>query len=232
MAFSGIFYPGNAKKREEVIAKVQRVYVLMEENFRATDRLITFLNGHIDPSPNIGQISVDKEATFAVNANTLINKMHEVQGQVDTLQKGLKDKLDPDVYEKLTSNDTDFRGKLDLFKNLKRGIAITEALISSVAGFIVIQQVVLAARFLAVIAGLSEIAVASFAGVVAGLFVAGAAIAIDAIISAIIGAVERSKLNSMLDELNGVLGKFEKPSEAYTQNIFEVLGVLKFLLKK
>ncbi len=230
MAFADIFYPGNPKKRVEVIADVQRMYVLMDQNFLATDALITFLNANVKPSPNIAGIQVDKNATFGVNAQNLINKMNEVQTQVDKIDKSLSKELDPAIYKEITNSNTNFKQKLDFLKSLKTGIIATEAVITSIAGFLLIQQVVAAARFVAVIAGLSEILVASVAGLVVGLFVAGAAIAVDAIISAIVGAVERSKLNHMLDELNGVLTKFEGPSETYSSKIFEVLGVLKYIL--
>lgn len=229
---SDLFYPGNPAKREQVIAKMQRVYILMEENFKATDELITFLNEHISPSPNIAGITVDTEKTFGKNAQTLIDKMKEIQEQVDKIDKDLSTKLEPDVYKKITDNNTDFEAKLEFFKTLKTSLEVTEMLLTTIGGYLVISTVVASARFIAIITGASEILLASFAGVVAGLFVAGAAIAIDSIISAIVGAVERSKLNDMIDELNGVLSKFEEPSEEYTKNIYEVLGILKYILKE
>ncbi len=230
MSFGDLFYPGNPKRRLEVISKVQRMYVLMDQNFKATDDLTTFINAHVSPSPNISEIQLDQNATFAVNAQNLIDKMREVQIQVDKIDEKLSKELDPAVYQKLTSNSTNFQQKLDFFKQLKTGLIATELLITSIAGYLLITEVVAAAQFVAVIAGLSEILVASVAGLVVGLFVAGAAIAVDAIVGAIVGAVERSKLEHMIHELNGVLNSFEGPSEEYTKKIFEVLGSLKYIL--
>ena len=232
MAMADLFYPGNPARREKVIAKMQRVYVLMEENFNATDELIQFLNKHVSPSPKIAGIEVDKSATFGKNAQTMIDKMKEIQGQVSKIEKDLSKKLEPDVYKSLTDNNTNFEDKLKFFKTLKTSVEMAETLLTSIGGYLVISQVVASARFIAVITGASEILLASFAGVVTGLIVAGAAIAIDAIISAIVGAVERGKLNHMIGELDGVLKKFEEPSQNYTKNIYEVLGVLKFILKE
>ncbi len=62
MAFADIFYPGNPKRRLEVIADVQKIYVLMDQNFKATDALVTFLNANEKPSPNIGGIQLDHNA--------------------------------------------------------------------------------------------------------------------------------------------------------------------------
>ncbi len=170
-------------------------------------------------------------ATFGVNAQNLIDKMHEVQTQVGKIDKSLSKELDPNVHQQLTNHNTNFQQKLDLFKQLKTGVISTEAIITSIAGFLLIQEVMAAAQFVTVIAGLSEILVASIAGLVVGrLFVAGAAVAVDVIIRVIVGAVERKKLNHMLEELNGMLTRFQPPSETYFSKIFEVLGILKYLL--
>ncbi len=230
MAFADILYPGNPKKRREITTKMQRVYVLMEENFRATDDLITFLNANVSPSPCISQIQVDQNATFGVNAQTLIDKIKEVQSEVDKIDKTLSKELDPTVYEQLTSNNTNFRQKLKIFKDIKTGISLTETVATTITALLLGNEVVFAARIVAVIAGLSEILFATFAGVVVGVFVAGAAIVVDTLISAIFGAVERSKLNHLLEEIDGVLAKFEEPSKEYTRKIYEVLGVLRYLL--
>lgn len=210
---------------------MQRVYILMED-FKAVDTLVKFLNENVSPSPDIAEIEVDGDATFGENAQTLINKMKEVEKQVAKINKDLSKQLEPHVYEKLTDDDTDFEAKLEFFRTLKTSIQVTESVLSTIAGFLLISEAVTAARFVAVITGASEILFASFAGVVAGLFVAGAAIAVDSIISGIVGAVERSKLNDMIDTLDNVLDKFEGPSEDFTKNVYEVLGVVSFFLKE
>ena len=64
---------------------------------------------------------------------------------------------------------------------------------------------------------------------VAGVAVFALAVAVDMIISAILGAIERKKLETAIAELETTLESFEPATRNYTQTIYEVLGALRLL---
>ena len=55
------------------------------------------------------------------------------------------------------------------------------------------------------------------------------AVGIDIIISAILGAIERKKLEAAIAELDKELESFEPFTETYTETIYQILGAIKLL---
>ena len=63
----------------------------------------------------------------------------------------------------------------------------------------------------------------------AGVCVVLIGIGVDMIFSAITGAIERSKLENCISELQTVLDAFEPATREYTATIYEVLGAIRNL---
>ena len=70
MSFSDILYPDNPRRRRQVISKVQEMYDAMQGNFRATNRIIDFLNKNVQGT-KLKHISVYEGKTFKENAQVL-----------------------------------------------------------------------------------------------------------------------------------------------------------------
>ncbi|XP_057188425.1 single-pass membrane and coiled-coil domain-containing protein 3-like [Triplophysa rosa] len=114
MSWSDIFYPGNPERRERVTHKCQDLKNLMENNFRATNNLISVLNGYLGYS--FSNITLDENADVNHNCDILIERVREIQAAVEKLDQELKDKLEPTLYEKLK--------KMDLLKSVSFANAV------------------------------------------------------------------------------------------------------------
>ena len=51
-----VLYPGNVKRREEVVRKYQEVLCCMKDNFRATNQLAGYMKEHFDLKSTVGRI--------------------------------------------------------------------------------------------------------------------------------------------------------------------------------
>ena len=64
---------------------------------------------------------------------------------------------------------------------------------------------------------------------IAGVVVMALAVVVDVVISAILGAIERNKLEAAIAEMDKALETFEPATREYTHAIYEVLGAIKHL---
>ncbi|XP_048050372.1 single-pass membrane and coiled-coil domain-containing protein 3-like [Megalobrama amblycephala] len=101
MGWSDLFYPDNPKRREELIRKSQEFQDLMKSNFRATNQLIDVMNEHLNCS--FQHIKLNEEASLQENCKVMIECMRKIQAVVEKIDKVLKEKLEPTLYEKLLS---------------------------------------------------------------------------------------------------------------------------------
>ncbi|XP_052441443.1 single-pass membrane and coiled-coil domain-containing protein 3-like [Carassius gibelio] len=99
MSWSDTFYPANPERREMLIRKNQELQNLMKNNFRATNQLIETLNKHLHLS--FSPIDLNEKATVQENCDKIIGCIHEIQAEVEKIDRKLKEKLDPKLYEKL-----------------------------------------------------------------------------------------------------------------------------------
>ena len=104
MSWSDLFYPGNPGRCDEVVRLSQNVYVLMRENFRATNDLTDVLNDHVSDA-RFSKITLQPEISIKGNCDIIINRMLEIQDLLDNKDRKLAESLEPDLYRKWTDPD-------------------------------------------------------------------------------------------------------------------------------
>lgn len=184
----------------------------MEFNFDATNTLIDLINKHSRPSPFLQHVQVDKNATIADNAQTLISRMDDIQKLIDDFSKKLSEKLEPTIYEKLIIPDTSFKEKLAI---AKKSVSVTISVIASAAGVALVTSIIASCVLKGMVQALGIVKSSALASVVFGVLVLG----IDMIASAIIGAIEHSKLEEAINQFEIALETFEPASKEYTKTV-------------
>ena len=223
MSWGDIFYPGNPGRRDEVVRLSTKLHTLMEFNFEATNDLIDLLNKEGKPSSTIAKIYVDNTATVKANCQTLLNKMDEVMRVVDKIDEDLAKKLEPEAYRKLKLPDMKFKDRIALAKKtVSAGLSVT----ATVAGVVLVGAIKSGLILTKIVAAIGVIKSCAVATLVLGVLTLG----IDMIASAIIGAVERSKLEAAIDELETAVNTFDPASKEYTKTITRVEIMLEMML--
>ena len=224
MSWGDIFYPDNPKRREDVVRMTTKLKTLMEGNFDATNDLIDLLNKHVKPNPMLEHIRVDDTATIKANADVIIACISQIQTIVDEFDKTLSEKLDPELYRKLSDPNTGFKETL---ATAKKAVSATIGLAATVASIAVIIAIKTGAILVKVVTSIGVLATSVIAGVVLGVLALG----IDMIASAIIGAIERDELEKTIKELEDALSEFEPASKEYTKTIVHVEVKLQIILE-
>ena len=223
MSWGDIFYPGNPGRRDEVVRLSTKLHTLMEFNFEATNDLIDLLNKEAKPSSTIAKIYVDNTGTVKENCQTLLNKMDEVMRVVDKIDEDLAKKLEPEAYRKLKLPDMKFKDRIALAKKtVSAGLSVA----ATVAGVVLVGAIKSGLILTKIVAAIGVIKSCAVASLVLGVLVLG----IDMIASAIIGAVERSKLEAAIDELDTAVNTFDPASKEYTKTITRVEIMLEMML--
>lgn len=117
MSWADILYPGNESRRMAVVRKLQDLLDSMTGNFRATNKLVQYLNDNITTT-NLPKIYVDPTKSLRENADVLVNQINAIDAVLDKIDEELKKKLEPDLYETLTNVDTSFEKKVGNFSNI------------------------------------------------------------------------------------------------------------------
>lgn len=91
---------------------------------------------------------------------------------------------------------------------------------ATVAVVVAVYRIISGAMLTALVEELSLVAACSIAGV--GIF--AVAVPIDMIMSAILGAIERQKLEKAIEELDATLATLEPATRAFTHNVCKVLA--------
>ncbi|XP_048011690.1 single-pass membrane and coiled-coil domain-containing protein 3-like [Megalobrama amblycephala] len=207
--WSDLFYPDNPKRREELIRKSQQFQDLMENNFYATNQLIDVMNKHLNCS--FQHITLNEDASLQENCKVMIECMHKIQEVVEKIDKELKEKLEPTLYEKL-------RNKSLLPEDFKLVSIVVEGVcgVGTVAATTVICILIHTEDILVdLVSQIGKFAAGTFACVGLGVVFMG----IDMIVEAILGSIERDKLEKVLKEYDEALKEFKPASEKYQDNI-------------
>ncbi|XP_048011687.1 single-pass membrane and coiled-coil domain-containing protein 3-like [Megalobrama amblycephala] len=214
MGWSDIFYPDNPKRREELIRKSQQFQDLMESNFYATNELIDVMNEHLNCS--FQHIELNEEASLQKNCNVMIECMHKIQAVVEKIDKELKEKLEPTLYEKLKVLN------LSLPPEQLKGLLIAIKAVCGVEGLkatAVVSVLINNGDILAnLVSKIGKIATGALASVGLAVVFLG----IDMIFEAIAGSIERDKLEKALKEYEEALIEFKPASLKYQHNIMKV----------
>ena len=195
----------------------------MEFNFDATNDLIDLLNAHSGHNP-LAHVDLDESTTVRANSENLIAKMTEVQTVVEVLDEKLAKDLDPEIYRKMKLPDTKFKERIAL---AKKAVSATLGIAASVAGVVIISAIKSGLILTKLVTAVGVLKSCAIASVVLGLLTMG----VDMIASAIIGAVERDKLEDTIEQLEKAMEGFEPASKEYTKTIMTVQVRLEILLE-
>ncbi|XP_073694056.1 single-pass membrane and coiled-coil domain-containing protein 3-like [Garra rufa] len=212
MSWNDIFYPGNPERREKLIRKNQELLNLMENNFRATNQLAETLKKHLGWS--FSPITLDEKATLKENCDVIIECIHEIQAEVEKIDMQLKEKLEPTLYEKLGHKNLSVPDYQKVKKALHGVCACGGVASGFVVGWLIYNGTILAN----IASTLVKVAASGAALVALGVVFLG----IDMIIGAIVGSIERDKLEKALKEYDEALKEFKPASLKYQDSITEV----------
>nr|XP_055062681.1 single-pass membrane and coiled-coil domain-containing protein 3-like [Misgurnus anguillicaudatus] len=213
MSWSDLFYPGNPEKREALIRKSQQFIDLMEDNFTATNDLVDVLNEHLKCS--ISKVTLDVKATLKQNCEVLIQAIRKIQDEVEKIDKRLKEKLEPTLYENLKNMDSALPQDLAVFSTVSR---IVTGSTGAVSGLVLICLLKKGIIFKSLISKIGLLA----SSVIGGLVITVVFMGIDMIVGAIIGSIERDQLVRALKDYDDALNKFKPASKQYQKSIMEV----------
>ncbi|XP_026105486.1 single-pass membrane and coiled-coil domain-containing protein 3-like [Carassius auratus] len=209
MSWSDLFYPGIPERRERLIRKSQELRELMKNNFRATNQLIEALKEHLGLS--FRPVALNEKATVKENCDVIIERIHEIQAEVEKIDQKMKAKLEPTLYEKLKKMSLSVPDYQLLSGSVGAvcGVAGSAAVIA--VGWLITNGYILTNITLT----FGIIATGIMATVVVGVLFMG----IDMIISAILGGIERDQLERALEEYDRALEEFRPASEKYQDSI-------------
>lgn len=119
-AVGDLLYPGNPKRRRQVLGLVQQIADYMKRYFRVTNKLTDFLKeSNVEGAANLDPIFVDENETLAHNSKILQNRILMVAKIIEVIDKKLAEKLDPALYKKLKDADVSFQERLEVAKKAK-----------------------------------------------------------------------------------------------------------------
>nr|XP_055062682.1 single-pass membrane and coiled-coil domain-containing protein 3-like [Misgurnus anguillicaudatus] len=223
MSWSDIFYPGNPEKREQLIRKSQQFINLMEDNFYATNELIEVLNEYV--GCHFSKITLNERGTLKENCDVLIQRIREIQVEVEKIDKRLKNKLEPTLYEDLKKMD------LSMLLNMQKHINAVEIAIGvfgSVAAVIVCWLLKSGFIFQTVVTKIGLIASSIIGTITIGVVFLG----IDMIVQAIMGSIERDQLERTLKEYDTALENFKPASKKYQYSVTQVKVTIEIMQSK
>ena len=224
MSWGDIFFPGNPGRRQEVVSLSTQLEAFMESNFDATNDLIDLLNKDLTSSSPISKIYIDPAATVKDNCQTLLDKMNEITSIVDKIDAAVADELDPEAYRELKDPNLDFLGRIAAAeKAISSGLTI----LASVASVVILSAISSGMILVKMVAAIGVIKTCVVATVVLGVLTLG----IDMIASAIMGAVEKDKLEDAIDDLEKAVETFRPASKQYTKNIIRAQVTLELELE-
>lgn len=203
MSYVDLLYPGNRKKREDCIRLTQEIYGAMKNNFVSTNDLIEILR--IKLGIHCETLTFDNDKTIKENATQLKDKIHEIQSHLDGELTKYKRKIEPHLYEKLMNEKLEISEKFKYVKLAAKGFEF------ALQTLIVIRAIYETANLLT--KSLIAIARIWVGGIVIGLLLVG----VDLLVSAIVGAMERPKLENTAHELKLSVDEFVPASRNYSK---------------
>ncbi len=207
--WSDIFYPENPKRREQLIRRSQELQDLMKNNFRAANQLIDVMNKYL--SCSFEHIALNESTTLRENCDVMIGCMHKIQAVVERIDKKLKEKLEPTLYEKLRNlslSTTDFKA---ISKSFEAVCGVPTVGSTVLVGYLIDKGIILT--------NLTRTYARIGAGTFACVGLAVVFMGINMIVEAIIGKIEGDQLKVALEEYDKALEEFRPASEQYQDNI-------------
>uniref|UniRef100_A0A8D0L3N6 Single-pass membrane protein with coiled-coil domains 3 n=1 Tax=Sphenodon punctatus TaxID=8508 RepID=A0A8D0L3N6_SPHPU len=225
MALSDLLYPDNPKRHREVISLHQELLHCMLVNFHATNELIIVLNTHLGCS--IAPIMMKEDGTIKKNCDIIIQAMSEIQQEVCKIDKEMKEKLEPMLYQKLCDIK---QPELEKIEIARRVVSVILGEATAVAGMVAVKLIgsnIIIVAVNKLVALLAQIGASVLGSIGIGILGLG----IDMILHAILGAVEKDQLLAAIKSYEEHLAEFKTASEKYQCAITEVTTLLKFKTK-
>ncbi|XP_043094460.1 single-pass membrane and coiled-coil domain-containing protein 3-like [Puntigrus tetrazona] len=206
---SDIFYPDNPKKREQLIRKGQELRDLMKTNFRVTNQLADAMNKYL--SCSFEHISLIECATLRENCSLIVGSVSNIMAVIERIDRELKDKLEPGLYEKLRKMSLSSAA----FKEISKAF-------EEVGGAATVEAAVFIGYLIDNVTTLANV-IKTYAIIVAGKFacvkLSVVFLGVDMIVKDFIGKFERDQLKTALEEYDKVLDEFRPASEQYQDKI-------------
>ncbi len=141
----------------------------------------------------------------------MIGCMHKIQAEVERIDKKLKEKLEPTLYEKLRNLSLTAADLKAISKAFEAVCSIATVGATVLVGYLIEKGIILAniTRKYAIIG----------AGTLASLGLAVVFLGIDMIVEAILGKIEGDQLRAVLEKYDRALEEFRPASEQYQDNI-------------
>lgn len=181
----------------------------MKNNFRATNQLIETLKEHLGLS--FRPVALNEKATVKENCDVIIERIREIQVEVQKIDQQMKKELEPTLYEKLKNMSLSVRDnqRLSGVVSAVCGVAGSAAVIA--VGWLINNGNILTNITLT----FGLIGTGIMATVVVGVLFMG----IGMIFGAILGGIERGQLERALEEYDSALKEFRPASEKYQDSI-------------
>lgn len=198
----------------------QELINCMELNFDATNDLIGALNTHCQCK--LHPIHIQEKGTLQDNCNVLLAAIKAVQGELQDIDEQLKRKLEPHLYRKLHDFQEPESKKMQILRSVTTVVAgLTGTVAMGIFVKLALSEVgtIILSRLMTVVVKIGV----SVGGAVAGILLGAG---VDMIVSAILGAVERSQLEEAIEELEGIVKEFKPASKEYSKTIMRVMLML------
>ncbi|XP_067411462.1 single-pass membrane and coiled-coil domain-containing protein 3-like [Emydura macquarii macquarii] len=211
MSWSDLLYPGNPDRRAKVVRLHQELIDCIELNFDAANTLIDVLNTHW--TCKLSPVKMNKQGTIKENTDVFLAAMKSIQGVLQDIDKALASKLEPALYRKLHNVQETDATKMKILAEVTIGV-VTAGIF-----FTLIYSNVTISACGQITALMAEVGISLFGGIVASALVG---VGLNLILSAIIGATERSQLEAEIQKLEALVNEFKPASKEYYKTIIEV----------
>nr|XP_023970234.1 single-pass membrane and coiled-coil domain-containing protein 3-like [Chrysemys picta bellii] len=220
MSWSDILYPGNPARWERMVLLHQQLIDCVELNFDAINELIVALNRHCHCK--LQPIKMNRNGTVWENCDVLLAAIQSIQDILQAIDEKLKRELEPLLYQKLHNFQETDATKMQLLRSVAErvsGLAGTVAMGIFVKLALSEVTTTILSQIIKIMGKLGASVIGCAAGVLLG-------VSIDLILSAILGAVERDKLEEEIRELEKLVSKLKPASQEYYKTIIKVTCML------
>ncbi|XP_038964799.1 single-pass membrane and coiled-coil domain-containing protein 3 [Rattus norvegicus] len=225
MAQSDFLYPQNPRRRQEVNRLHQQLLDCLSDCFQVTNKLTGLLNAHL--GCRLAFIEMRSDETIKRNCDLIIQAVTKIQKELQKVDEALKDKLEPTLYRKLR----------DIKERETEKIAIVQKVISVILGEATAAASAVAVKLVGsnvttgIISKLASVLTHIGTSILGSIGVAVLSLGIDMVVQAILGAVERTQLQSAIQSYEKHLTEFKAASEKYHHAIAEVTDAVKRQLR-
>nr|XP_016849216.1 PREDICTED: single-pass membrane and coiled-coil domain-containing protein 3 [Anolis carolinensis] len=221
MKLSDLLYPSNPKRRQDVIDLHQELLDLMKLNFKVTNELIRTMKEHL--GAKITNITMKENGTIKENCDIIIQAMKSIQQEVQKLDKEIKERLEPGMYQKLYDIKQPELEKIAIAYRILSAILGEASASAGTVGIKLICSNIVIVTVNKLVALLAQIGISVLGGIAITVFALG----IDVILHAILGAVERDQLLASIQSYEEHLTEFREASETYHCAINEISAVVR-----